>query len=153
MSGAGSTDPDNDALTYAWNFGDGATGTGVNVSHAYAAAGTYTVQLIVTDPLGLADTVTTTATVKSQAQATQEAKLLVASLLSSGKLNNGTANSLNAKLNAAIAAFNAGDNATAVSKLNDLKNEVNAMINSGRLSAADAAALIAAANRIIASAS
>ena len=30
FSGAGSTDPQGEALTYAWNFGDGNTGTGVS---------------------------------------------------------------------------------------------------------------------------
>lgn len=68
MSGAASSDADGQVLTYAWNFGDGTTGTGVSVSHAYDVGGTYNVQLIVIDPLGLADTVTTTATVKTQSQ-------------------------------------------------------------------------------------
>jgi PKD repeat protein len=34
---------------YSWNFGDGATGAGVIVSHAYAQAGTYRVTLNVTN--------------------------------------------------------------------------------------------------------
>lgn len=33
------------ALDYAWDFGDGNTATGANVSHAFTAANTYTVQL------------------------------------------------------------------------------------------------------------
>lgn len=42
-----------DALDYAWNFGDGATASGDQyVSHAYAAPGTYSVSLIVTTACG-----------------------------------------------------------------------------------------------------
>ena len=44
-----STDPDNDPLTYGWNFGDGATGSGVTSSHTYATAGARTVTLSVSD--------------------------------------------------------------------------------------------------------
>ncbi|GIG56758.1 hypothetical protein Lfu02_11300 [Longispora fulva] len=40
------------ALSYSWDFGDGATGTGVKPSHTYAAYGTYTVKLTVTDDTG-----------------------------------------------------------------------------------------------------
>jgi DNA/RNA endonuclease G (NUC1) len=67
MSGLGSTDPDGDALTYAWSFGDGATAVGPSVTHTYAQDGAYTVRLIVTDPRGLADTVITSATVSNVA--------------------------------------------------------------------------------------
>lgn len=39
-----------------WNFGDGHTGTGFQVSHTYDAAGTYPVQLIVIGTSGCSDT-------------------------------------------------------------------------------------------------
>ncbi len=35
--------------TYAWDFGDGGSGTGAITSHTYASANTYTVELCVTD--------------------------------------------------------------------------------------------------------
>ena len=40
------------ALTYAWTFGDGATGTGATPTHLYTANGNYTVTLTVTNTLG-----------------------------------------------------------------------------------------------------
>ena len=44
-----STDPDGSIAARSWAFGDGATSTAQNPSRTYAAAGTYTVQLAVTD--------------------------------------------------------------------------------------------------------
>ena len=34
------TDPENNPLTYSWNFGDTTSGTGVTTSHTYTSAGT-----------------------------------------------------------------------------------------------------------------
>ena len=48
-----STDADGTVASYAWSFGDGGTGTGVGPSRTYAANGTYSVQLTVTDNRGL----------------------------------------------------------------------------------------------------
>ena len=45
----GSSDPDGDAMTYAWSFGDGATATGATAQHRYAKAGSYAVTLTVSD--------------------------------------------------------------------------------------------------------
>ncbi|MDH3646052.1 MAG: PKD domain-containing protein [Gammaproteobacteria bacterium] len=68
FDGSGSSDPDGNIVTYAWDFGDGtAMGTGVMPTHAYSAAGTYDVTLTVTDSDGLTDTASTTATI-SQVQ-------------------------------------------------------------------------------------
>jgi hypothetical protein len=43
------TDPDGDVLSYAWDFGDGLTGTGQAPSHIYGSAGNYSVKVTVSD--------------------------------------------------------------------------------------------------------
>ena len=70
FDGSGSTDPDGDALTYEWDFGDGSTGTGVSPSHTYADNGVYTVRLTVSD--GVEETTAqTTATIANVAPTVQ----------------------------------------------------------------------------------
>jgi PKD repeat protein len=49
FDGSGSGDPDGDALTYLWDFGDETTGTGATPTHDYAIAGVYEVSLVVND--------------------------------------------------------------------------------------------------------
>jgi endonuclease G len=238
LSAAGSSDPDGDALTYAWSFGDGAEGTGANPTHVYADNGTYQVTVVVTDPYGAEDSATTTVTVMNVAPAVaafaggsllqgetyaasgsfgdpgadewtatvnygdgggaqplalsgtgfslshayasagtftvtvtvtdddgaQGVRTATVTVRSPGQavdglagdvnglgLARGAANSLGAKLNAASASLARGQGATAVNQLNAFINEVQAMVSSGRMTAADAAALTAAAQRIIAS--
>jgi PKD repeat protein len=46
---ASATDPDGDALTYTWNFGDGSNGTGPSVTHTYSTPGNYMVTVTVSD--------------------------------------------------------------------------------------------------------
>jgi DNA/RNA endonuclease G (NUC1) len=67
MSAAASSDPDGDALTYAWTFGDGTGGSEVMPSHTYPQNGLYPIRLIVTDVRGLADTTVTTASIANVA--------------------------------------------------------------------------------------
>jgi gliding motility-associated-like protein len=47
-----------DIVSYEWNFGDGITGTGNNISHTYLLAGNYDVKLIITDVNGCKDSLT-----------------------------------------------------------------------------------------------
>jgi len=63
FDGRSSTDADGTIVGFAWNFGDGQSGIGASVSHAYAAAGIYTATLTVTDDLGGVGTDTAVVTV------------------------------------------------------------------------------------------
>jgi len=45
FDGAASQDPDGSIVSYAWNFGDGGTGSGSNPTHSYAVGGMFTVTL------------------------------------------------------------------------------------------------------------
>ena len=57
----------NDPATVSWDFGDGTSGTGTPVTHAFSAPGSYDVTLKVRDALGLVGTATLTVTVRAPA--------------------------------------------------------------------------------------
>ncbi|MEN0083467.1 MAG: PKD domain-containing protein [Leifsonia sp.] len=63
VDGTGSSDPDGTIAAYAWDFGDGGTATTATASHAYVAAGTYTISLTVTDDKGAKNTIAKQVTV------------------------------------------------------------------------------------------
>ncbi|MFJ4578745.1 PQQ-dependent sugar dehydrogenase [Streptomyces echinatus] len=52
FSSAGTTDQDGDALTYNWDFGDGATSTAADPTHKYKKNGTYTATVTAKDTTG-----------------------------------------------------------------------------------------------------
>ena len=58
-------DPDNDPLTYAWDFGDSSTGTGASQTHVYNTSGTFTVRVTSTDSKQATASSQTTVTIKS----------------------------------------------------------------------------------------
>lgn len=67
FSGGGSFDPDGSINSYSWSFGDGGTGSGISLTHTYAATGTYPVTLMVTDNLGAQTSATTTTSITAAA--------------------------------------------------------------------------------------
>ena len=60
FDGSGSSDPDGTIVGYDWDFGDGAHAPSAQATHRYAAAGRYTVRLVVTDNAGATATWTGT---------------------------------------------------------------------------------------------
>lgn len=73
FSAAGTTDPDGDTMTYAWSFGDGTPGAGLEAQHAYPTPGPKTVTLTVTDAAGRATVRTATVQVSAPPVAEQPA--------------------------------------------------------------------------------
>ena len=60
FDGSKSTDSDGSIKDYLWDFGDGASGSGISPSHTFQAAGTYTIKLTVVDDKDLSSTTVTT---------------------------------------------------------------------------------------------
>jgi glucose/arabinose dehydrogenase len=52
FSSSGSRDPDGDALSYSWDFGDGTSSTAANPSKTYNQTGSYTARLTLNDGRG-----------------------------------------------------------------------------------------------------
>ena len=53
FDGSRSSDPQGQALTYAWNLGDGTHATGVKPTHVYTAPAPYPISLVVTNASGI----------------------------------------------------------------------------------------------------
>ena len=149
MSGSQSTDADGDALSYAWRFGDGGTGSGENVAHTYSRGGTFEVRLIVTDTRGLADTVTTNATIATWSQATGNAAVMVGQLKAAGKITAGDAKWLENKLEIAQKHYQNGLNTAADNQLEQILRRLDHMVESGDAREADIAALRSLVTRIM----
>ena len=62
FDGRGSSDGDGTIVSYAWDFGDGASGTGATTTHTYGPGQGFTVRLTVTDDDGATGSTTQTVT-------------------------------------------------------------------------------------------
>jgi hypothetical protein len=67
FDGTGSSDADGDPLTFAWDFGDGTTGSGPQPTHKFPDDGVFTVTLTVSDGQGGVSTDTMSVTVQNVA--------------------------------------------------------------------------------------
>jgi len=134
-----------DTHTTAWNFGDGATGSGPAAAHSFEAAGTYTVTFTVTDDDNGVGQATATVTVQTPQQALTSIAGYVQNLKS---LNNGQKNSLIAKLDAAGASITRGNMTPATNQLNAFLNELQADLSSGKISGDDMTVLRSSVNNV-----
>jgi hypothetical protein len=122
------------------------------VAGTVLTAGTQTLQTVFT-PNDTMDYNTTSASVQinvlTPVQEIQLMTTFIQSLVTSGKLNNGQANSLIVKVNDVTKKLNDGNTKAATNQLNAFINEVNADIKTGKLSSADGQTLIDGANAVI----
>ncbi len=65
FNGGGSSAPDSEITNYQWEFGDGSSATGSDISHVFIKTGTFSTTLTVTNSAGLTDSVSTPVIVTS----------------------------------------------------------------------------------------
>jgi DNA/RNA endonuclease G (NUC1) len=151
------TDPGSDPWSATVNYGDGTgsstlplSGKAFSLAHVYNVPATYQVEVRVSD-----DDVTSSrkqfVTVITPLQGLAPAAGMIQELVSDGRINSGNGNSLSSKLDAAQRQLTQGGSIPAANQLSALLNEIDAMVRSGRLSAADAAPLRALVGRVISS--
>ena len=125
-----------------WDFnGDGTvdqTTMALSTQFTYATAGTFTAKVTVINADGGMASAALALTVQSPTQALATADALVQQL----PLNQGQQTSLSSKLEAAAKQLDRGDPADGCGTLGAEVNEINALLKSGRLSAAGAAPLL-----------
>lgn len=80
FNASASYDPDGTIVSYEWDFGDSAIGTGVITTHIYATSNTYTITLTVTDNDNTSDTVVAEVTVSPLAVAVHDVAIVNVSM-------------------------------------------------------------------------
>jgi DNA/RNA endonuclease G (NUC1) len=150
------TDTDADSWTASATFGDGSsqalsvTGHSFQLSHTYTSAGSFTVTVTVDDHAAGTGSGSATVVVLSPSQGVANLSALLAGLNGQG-LNKGELNSLQSKLDGAAKQLDNGNGTPAANMLGAFVDELQAMVGSGRVSAAAAAPIVTYAQRVIAS--
>jgi len=117
--GSNSSDCDGTIVSYDWDFGDGAAGSGVSPAHSYSTAGTYTVTLIVIDNDGASHMATTSVDIASIAPEEMIENLV--DEIDGMDLPEGIKNSLTASLYTAMKVLEDSNPKNDVAALNVLK--------------------------------
>jgi DNA/RNA endonuclease G (NUC1) len=149
------TDPGADPWTASVSFGDGSSttpaisGQRFAISHVYATAGTFAVDVSVRDD-DATSTARRTVTVLTHAAALRKASGMVEELVADGRMNAGNGSALRAHLDAALRQLDK-DNPSSVNQLQSLLNALAAMERTNRIPSADAAALRSLVDRVITS--
>lgn len=108
FSSTGSHDPDGEAITYDWNFGDGTSHSNLpNPAHTFTSAGNYTTTLTVTDARGNS----------SQAQVNVSAKAVLATVRVDSITLTTSSNRLGTKASATVKVTNTSGKIVAGAKV------------------------------------
>jgi hypothetical protein len=152
------SDPGADVWTGAADHGDGSgaqpvaiSGQTFSLSHRYTLAGTFTVQVTISDDDQESATATAQVAVLSPIQATQALIAQVNALVSSGVLRAAEGLLLNASLQGAERQLQQGREVLAVVHLQLFITKVNVLVAARRLTQAQGAALVSYARRIVTS--
>jgi DNA/RNA endonuclease G (NUC1)/uncharacterized protein YjdB len=151
------TDSGADAWTATVSYGGAPVGLALTaqaftLSNTFAIAGSYTVTVTVTDDDGDAGTRSATVIVQNASQGASALAAAITDMQNDGSIPAASAATLTATLQRAAESLESKGNPSGVNQMTAFKNQVDAALNAGKISAKTAAALKAGADRIIASA-
>ncbi len=143
------TDPGGDVWTASVDYGDGAgpvlqslDGKSFEVRHTYRTRGTFMVTATVNDDDGGSGSAQASVVVLSTSQATRQLLAALGNLVASGALSRVRAFPLGVTLFVALVQIEFGRPTAAANALTAFINQVNALVQSGRLAFATAEDLI-----------